>query len=66
MAKRADLEPLIVRAWLEQRPAGQRGEGEILAFYGQLQREQPHLLAFKSAADKYQVFKTILRHHIEY
>ena len=65
MAKRADLEPEIIRAWLELRPVGQRGEGEILAFFGQLQRDRPHLLAFKSAADKYQVLKTILRGHIE-
>lgn len=65
MAKRCDLEPLIVQEWLRQQPAGQRTEDQILAFHGHLQRDIPHLLAFRASADKYQVLKTILRSHIE-
>jgi hypothetical protein len=65
MAKRADLEPLIIREWLRQQPTGHRSEGEIFAFYGRLQKEKPHLLAFRASGDKYQVLKTILRNHIE-
>lgn len=65
MAKRSDLEPLIVREWLQQQPAGQRSENEILGFYGRLQQENPGLLAFRASGDKYQVLKTILRDYIE-
>lgn len=65
MAKRADLEPYIVEEWLTQYPPGQRAGDNLLAFYGRLQRDNPALLAFRASADKYQVLKTILRHHIE-
>lgn len=65
MAKRTDLEPLIVQEWLRQQPAGQRTEDQILAFYGRLQRDNPQLLAFRASGDKYQVLKTILRNQIE-
>lgn len=65
MAKRSDLEPLIIQEWLRQQPAGRRTENEILAFYGRLQRDNPGLLAFRAYGDKYQVLKTILRDHLE-
>jgi len=65
MVKRSDVEPLIIQEWLQQQPAGQRNEGEILSFHGRLQRDSPHLLAFRASGDKYQVLKTILRNHIE-
>lgn len=65
MAKRADLEPLIIQEWIRQQPAGQRSGNDLLAFYGRLQRDNPRLLAFRSSGDKYQVLKTILRDHIE-
>lgn len=65
MAKRSDLEPLIIREWLRQQPPGQRTENEILGFYGRLQKENRDLLAFRSSGDKYQVLKTILRNHID-
>lgn len=64
MAKRADLEALIVREWLK-RPPGTRREGDILEFYGNLSTHHPHLLGFRASGDKYQHLKTILRHHIE-
>jgi hypothetical protein len=64
MQKRADLEPLIRRAWLT-RPAGSRRENDVLVFYGWLQQERPDLLAFRAAGDKYQVLHTILRDLIE-
>ena len=32
MAKRADLEPLIIREWLK-RPIGKRTENDVLQFY---------------------------------
>ena len=65
MAKRSDLEPLIVREWLRQQPAGKRTEDEILGFYGRLQKENSPLLAFRTSGDQYQTFKTILRDYIE-
>lgn len=64
MVKRADLESMIVSEWLK-RPAGQRTEADILVFYGHLQREKPHLLAFRVSGDRYQRLKSILRHRIE-
>jgi hypothetical protein len=64
MAKRADLEPLIVSEWLK-RPVGRRTETDILMFYGEIQQQKPHLLSFRASGDKYQHLKTILRHHIE-
>lgn len=63
MTKRADLEPLIVEEW-HKRPARQRTENDVLAFYGELERDKPHLLSFRASYDKYQVLKVILHAHI--
>lgn len=64
MARRADLEPLIIREWLA-RPLDRRKEADILAFYGYLQQNRPDLLSFRASGDKYQVLKSILRNHVE-
>ncbi len=64
MVKRSELEPLIVSEWLK-RPPGQRTGGDVLAFYGELSRRRPDLLAFRAHGDKYQHMHVILHHHIE-
>jgi hypothetical protein len=64
MVKRADLEPQIVSEWLK-RPDGKRTENDILTFYGELSQSKPYLLSFRASGDKYQVLKSILRHHME-
>lgn len=46
MAKRSDLEPLIIQAWLEYLPAGDRAEGNVILFYGWLTKHRPELLSF--------------------
>lgn len=66
MAKRSDVEPLIIQAWLNYLPAGERKEGNVIQFYGWLSKHMPELLSFRAIGDKYQVLKTILRMQIEY
>lgn len=65
MVKRSDLEPEIIQEWLK-RPASERTENDVLLFYNFLQNQRSDLLSFKASGDKYQVLKSILRHHIEY
>ena len=64
MAKRSDLEPLIIQEWLK-RPLGQRTENHVLAFYGRLEQDKPHLLSFRASGDNYQVLMSILGKYIE-
>jgi hypothetical protein len=64
MAKRADLEPLIIREWLK-RPAGKRTENDVLQFFGFLTKNMPELLSFRASGDKYQTLKSILHNVIE-
>lgn len=63
MTRRADLEREIIREWL-RRPGDQRTENDVLAFYGELARDRPDLLAFRATGDKYQTLQSILRRHI--
>lgn len=64
MAKRSDLEPLIISEWLK-RPPGQRTETDVLIFYGELSQRRPDLLSFRARGDKYQTLKSVLGNHIE-
>jgi|GEM_PF-923356 hypothetical protein len=64
MAKRADLEPLIIREWLK-RPVGKRTENDILQFFGFLTQNMPELFSFRAHGDKYQTLKSILRNVME-
>ena len=64
MAKRADLEPLIIREWLK-RPIGQRTEHDVLQFYGFITKNMPKLLSFRASGDKYQTLKSILHKVID-
>lgn len=64
MVKRFDIEPLIRQAWLD-RPTDRRTEHHVLAFYGELSKSRPELLAFRSSGDKYQTLKSVLRDLID-
>ncbi len=63
MAKRADLEPLIIKEWLTY-SGEDKSMQRVQVFYAYLQREKPHLLSFRCTGDKWQVFKSILKKHI--
>ncbi len=63
MASRKELDPQIIAKWL-RRPKSKRTSIDVLSFYGDLKKNHPKPLTFRSKGDKYQTLRVILKNHI--
>ena len=61
--RREEREALLLSLWA-QRPDGKRTENDVLAFYGEMERDFPHLLD-RRKGDPYQNLHSDLKGHIE-
>jgi len=60
--KKDERKAQLLSLWL-QRPESRRTENDVLNFYGDMEREFPHLLN-RHGGDPYQNLKSELRGHI--